>query len=202
MFEKEKANLAKQIMAYLETEGIKDVNIEFRQIPFSGEWGLAVPLFPVAALEARTGKKVNVPQRAQELADGLRQNLDAKSLGFSHIEAVKGYLNLYFSTAEYAKRVVDTVLDEDGDYGKGAEKGETVMVEYSQPNTHKSFHVGHLRNVILGGSVCRILEFAGYDVIRANYLGDIGLHVVKWMWDYLKNHNGEQPGENKNSLDE
>jgi arginyl-tRNA synthetase len=197
MFEKEKANLAKQIMAYLETEGIKDVNIEFRQIPFSGEWGLAVPLFPVAALEARTGKKVNVPQRAQELADGLRQNLDAKSLGFSHIEAVKGYLNLYFSTAEYAKRVVDTVLDEDGDYGKGAEKGETVMVEYSQPNTHKSFHVGHLRNVILGGSVCRILEFAGYDVIRANYLGDIGLHVVKWMWDYLKNHNGEQPGENK-----
>ena len=71
------------------------------------------------------------------------------------------------------------------------------MVEYSQPNTHKSFHVGHLRNVILGGSVCRILEFAGYDIIRANYLGDIGLHVVKWMWNYLKNHNGEQPAENK-----
>jgi arginyl-tRNA synthetase len=47
----------------------------------------------------------------------------------------------------------------------------------------------------LGQHVCRILEFAGYDVIRANYLGDIGLHVVKWMWNYLKNHPGEAPGE-------
>jgi arginyl-tRNA synthetase len=197
MFENEKEILERQIKSYLESEGIVDPNIEFRQIPFSGEWGMAVPLFPVAAGEARSGKKVNIPQRAQELAEGLRQNLDAGSLGFSHIDAVKGYLNLYFSTAEYARRVVDTVLDEDGDFGKGADKGETVMVEYSQPNTHKSFHVGHLRNVILGGSVCRIMEFAGYDVIRANYLGDIGLHVVKWIWNYLKNHNGEQPSENK-----
>jgi arginyl-tRNA synthetase len=118
-------------------------------------------------------------------------------MGFSHIEAVNGYLNLYFSTADYAKRVVDTVLEEGGDYGKRRARGKQVMVEYSQPNTHKSFHVGHLRNVILGGSVCRILEFDGFDVVRANYLGDIGLHVVKWMWNYLKNHTGEEPGENK-----
>jgi len=93
--------------------------------------------------------------------------------------------------------VVDIVLEEGMDYGKGENLGKRVMVEYSQPNTHKSFHVGHLRNVILGGSVCRLLEFAGYEVIRANYLGDIGLHVVKWMWNYLENHRGEEPGENK-----
>lgn len=197
MFDQEKAQIAEQIKTYLTQQGIEDANIEFRQIPFSGEWGLAIPLFPIAAAEARTGKKVNVPQRATELAEGLQSALDPDELGISHIEAVKGYLNLYFSTAEYARRVVDTVLLEDGDYGRGVEKHQTVMVEYSQPNTHKSFHVGHLRNVILGGSVCRILEFAGNDVIRANYLGDIGLHVVKWMWNYLKNHNGEQPGEDK-----
>ncbi len=197
MFDQEKAQIAEQIKTYLTQQGIEDANIEFRQIPFSGEWGLAIPLFPIAAAEARTGKKVNVPQRATELAEGLQSALDPDELGISHIEAVKGYLNLYFSTAEYARRVVDIVLLEDGDYGRGAEKHQTVMVEYSQPNTHKSFHVGHLRNVILGGSVCRILEFAGNDVIRANYLGDIGLHVVKWMWNYLKNHNGEQPGEDK-----
>jgi arginyl-tRNA synthetase len=106
-------------------------------------------------------------------------------------------LNLYFSTSKYAQDVVDTVLEEGKEYGKGKALGKKVMVEYSQPNTHKSFHVGHLRNVILGGSVCRLLEFAGYEVIRANYLGDIGLHVVKWMWNYLKNHRGEEPGENK-----
>ena len=197
MFEQEKATIESKIKAFLLIEGIDDPKLEFRQIPFSGEWGLAVPLFPVAAGEARSGKKVIVPQRAQELAEGIKAFLGEPPAGFSHVEAVKGYLNLYFSTAEYARRVVDTVLDQDGDYGRGADKHETLMVEYSQPNTHKSFHVGHLRNVILGGSVCRILEFAGYEVIRANYLGDIGLHVVKWMWNYLKNHNGEQPGANK-----
>jgi len=197
MFEKEKSITEEKIRAYLKSEGIHDAVLEFRQIPFSGEWGIAVPLFPVAAIEARSGKKVNVPERAQELAEGIKASLHDVPLGFSHIEAVKGYLNLYFSTAEFAQRVVDTVLDEKETYGRQADRGKTVMVEYSQPNTHKSFHVGHLRNVILGGSVCRILEFDGYNVIRANYLGDIGLHVVKWMWNYLKNHTGEQPGENK-----
>ena len=196
MFEKEKNKLNLRIKDYLKREGIDVPLIEFRQIPFSGEWGLAIPLFPIAAGEARSGKKVNVPKRAQELAQGIKDNLgDLKE--FSHIDAVKGYLNLYFSTSRYAQLVVDTVLEEGQNYGKSDSLGKTVMVEYSQPNTHKSFHVGHLRNVILGGSVCRLLEFAGYDVIRANYLGDIGLHVVKWMWNYLKNHRGEEPGENK-----
>ena len=196
MFEKEKNNLELRIKEYLQREGIEDPPIEFRQIPFSGEWGLAVPMFTIAAGEARSGKKVIVPKRAQELAEGIRDYL-GKIAGFSHIEAVNGYLNLYFSTSEYAQRVVDTILEMGEDYGKVEPLDKTVMVEYSQPNTHKSFHVGHLRNVILGGSVCRILEFAGYDVIRANYLGDIGLHVVKWMWNFLKNHQGEEPGEDK-----
>ena len=196
MFEQEKNKLESKIKEYLEGIGIEDPRIEFRQIPFSGEWGLAVPLFPIAAGEARSGKKIIVPKRAQELAEGIKECLGDLP-GFSHIDAVNGYLNLYFSTSEYAQRVVDTILREGDEYGKGESLDKTVMVEYSQPNTHKSFHVGHLRNVILGGSVCRILEFAGYDVIRANYLGDIGLHVVKWMWNYLKNHLGEEPGEDK-----
>ncbi len=197
MFEKEKVIVDAKIREYLKTQGIEEPVLEFRQIPFSGEWGLAVPLFPVAADEARSGKRVIVPQRAQELAEGIRSHLGTSLPGFSHVEAVNGYLNLYFSTSDYARRVVDTILREGEDYGREEARDETVMVEYSQPNTHKSFHVGHLRNVILGGSVCNILEFAGFEVIRANYLGDIGLHVVKWMWNYLKNHDGEEPGENK-----
>jgi len=197
MFEKEKAIIDAKIREYLKTEGIDEAALEFRQIPFSGEWGLAVPLFTVAAGEVRSGKKVIVPKRAQELAQGIKDYIGEPPSGFSHVEAVNGYLNLYFSTADYAQRVVDTILVEGENYGRGNDRGKTVMVEYSQPNTHKSFHVGHLRNVILGGSVCRILEFDGFEVIRANYLGDIGLHVVKWMWNYLKNHAGEEPGEDK-----
>jgi arginyl-tRNA synthetase len=71
------------------------------------------------------------------------------------------------------------------------------MVEYSNPNTHKPLHVGHLRNVILGGSVCNILEASGKKVVRANYIGDIGLHVIKWMCNYEMYHAGERPGEDK-----
>ncbi len=57
MFDQEKAQIAEQIKTYLTQQGIEDANIEFRQIPFSGEWGLAIPLFPIAAAEARTGKR-------------------------------------------------------------------------------------------------------------------------------------------------
>ena len=71
------------------------------------------------------------------------------------------------------------------------------MVEFSQPNTHKAFHVGHLRTLMLGAAVSNILEFAGWEVVRANYIGDIGLHVMKWMWNYLTNHNGEEPGKDR-----
>ena len=197
MFENEKAVVEEKINAYLKLENINDFKVEFRPIPFSGEWGIAVPLFPAAAAEARSGKKVIVPKRAQELAEGIKDFLGKTLKSFSRIDALNGYLNFYFQTSDYARRVVDEVITQGQAYGSGEDRTQTIMVEYSQPNTHKSFHVGHLRNVILGGSVCRILDFAGYDVIRTNYPGDIGLHVVKWMWNYLKNHRGEEPAENK-----
>ena len=115
----------------------------------------AAPVSPAApaASEARSGKKVVVPMRAQELAERIKesiQNPGAKTEngrleGISRIEAVKGYLNLYFDTGEYACRVVETVLEQKDRFGAGPATGEQVMVEFSQPNTHKAFHVGHLR---------------------------------------------------------
>ncbi len=74
--------------------------------------------------------------------------------------------------------------------------GEMVMVEFSNPNTHKAFHVGHLRSAILGEFISRILEFAGYEVVRSNYIGDMGLHVIKWLWNYMTRHMGENPPAN------
>ncbi len=129
----------------------------------------------------------------QELAQQVADYLGMPA-GFDRVEAVKGYLNLYFSTAEYTRRVVDQVFwRRESALAAAPQRGEQVMVEFSQPNTHKAFHVGHLRSAILGDVLCRILEFAGYDVVRANYPGDIGLHVIKWLWNYMKFHLGEQP---------
>ncbi|MEJ2266298.1 MAG: arginine--tRNA ligase [Anaerolineales bacterium] len=103
------------------------------------------------------------------------------------------YLNLYFAPADFTRRVIDSVLEEGEVFGCGEAKGEQVMVEFSNPNTHKAFHVGHLRSAILGDVICRTLECAGYRVVRANYIGDIGLHVIKWLWNYEKYHAGEKP---------
>ncbi|MEN6530724.1 MAG: arginine--tRNA ligase [Anaerolineaceae bacterium] len=191
MFDDVKDQLALIIDRFCQSRGLPTGKVEFRNIPFSGEWGLAAPLFQLAA--ADPDKSLPVPKKAQEFAEILKNQV-ADLSGFSRIEAIKGYLNLYFEPHQYAERVVSTVLEQGKAFGSQSQQGKPVMVEYSNPNTHKPLHVGHLRNVILGGSVCNILEASGKKVIRANYIGDIGLHVIKWMCNYEMYHSGEQPG--------
>ena len=192
MFQTEQETIEARIKSFCAEQGIPLAELEWKPIPFSGEWGISTSFFATAALEARAGKKIVVPQRAQEIAEQVKDSLGA-AVGISHVEALKGYLNLYFDTADYARRVVDTVLEQKNCFGSAPATGQRVMVEFSQPNTHKAFHVGHLRSAILGDALARIIEFAGYAVVRANYPGDIGLHVIKWLWAYLKYHKGEEP---------
>jgi arginyl-tRNA synthetase len=199
MFEREQQAIESQIRDYLNSQDIPEpTEIQWNSIPFSGSWGISTPCFPLAAREARAGKKVNVPQRAQEIAAGLAGHLGMPD-GFRRVEAVKGFLNLYYSSNAFSKRVVDEVLESGQDYGRQPLLNKTVMVEFSNPNTHKAFHVGHLRSAILGETLARILDFAGYDVVRANYIGDMGLHVIKWLWNYMRSHMGEKPPENTTS---
>ncbi|MEK7141737.1 MAG: arginine--tRNA ligase, partial [Patescibacteria group bacterium] len=61
-----------------------------------------------------------------------------------------------------------------------------IMVEFAHPNTHKAFHIGHLRNITTGESIIRLLESEGHDVIRVNYQGDVGMHIAKAMYALLK----------------
>ncbi|UYN91602.1 MAG: arginine--tRNA ligase [Anaerolineales bacterium] len=193
MFNAEKAAVEARITEYCQANNLPAPTLTWSQIPFSGEWGIATSLFQLASQEAKqNNQKINVPQRAAELADTLASQLHGTP-GFSRIEAVKGYLNLYFSTADFAARVLGAVAQQAGRYGWGEPRQQRVMLEFSQPNTHKAFHVGHLRNMILGASLANILEAAGYEMVRANYIGDYGKDVMKWMWNYTKRHAGEQP---------
>ncbi len=192
MFEKEQTLIQQQIVSILKQSGLPEEPLKWTWIPFSGQWGIATSMFATASAEAKSGKRVNVKERATEIAEMVRVKIQLPP-EFEKVEAVNGYVNLYFDSDAFAKRVVDSVLELGKDFGRGEANGKTVMVEYSQPNTHKAFHVGHLRNMVLGSSVCEIVDFAGSQVIRTNYIGDIGLHVIKWLWNYINYHNGEVP---------
>ena len=194
MFQQEQQIIENHIRSFCVENDIPVSEMKWSPIPFSGEWGISTSFFQTAANEAKAGKgnKAPVPLRAQQIAEEVQAHLQS-ILGISHIEAVKGYLNLYFSTAEYASRVVETVISQGKDFGRGNSKGERVMVEYAQPNTHHSFHIGHYRNTILGESLARIVEFAGFDTIRASYPGDIGLGVITVVWAYDRFYRGKEP---------
>lgn len=101
------------------------------------------------------------------------------------VEAVRpGYLNFYLSNG-YLK---DNVVNIDETYGKMTEyQGKKVMVEYGQPNTHKAVTVGHVKSAITGLSLARLYESLGYEVIHANYFGDLGPYVAKTLYSlFLK----------------
>ncbi|HEX9597465.1 MAG TPA: arginine--tRNA ligase, partial [Anaerolineales bacterium] len=180
MFDQEKQLIEAQVRAFCEAQGLPaPAELNWSQIPFAGEWGISTSLFQLAADEARQkaklrdepapsqalakqGDGVGVPQRAAQLAADLARSLGTPP-GFSRVEAVKGYLNLYFSAPGYAARVLEAIAAAGDKYGWGPSKARRLMVEFSQPNTHKAFHVGHLRNMILGAALANILEAAGYE---------------------------------------
>lgn len=62
----------------------------------------------------------------------------------------------------------------------------SIMVEFAHPNTHKAFHIGHLRNIATGESIIRLLESQGNRVIRVNYQGDVGMHIAKCLYGMLQ----------------
>ncbi|MCX6752684.1 MAG: arginine--tRNA ligase [Candidatus Nomurabacteria bacterium] len=100
-----------------------------------------------------------------------------------------GFINFHLSR-KFFGRSVEKILNDGENFGKNnLLKGKKVMVEYTDPNPFKPFHIGHLMTNTIGESVARILEFSGADVARANYQGDVGLHVAKAIYGLLKNEN-------------
>ena len=135
MFEHEQQAITDQIRALCAERGLPAPELAWNPIPFSGEWGISTSFFQLAAAEGRlvkeqTGQGINVPQRAQELAALAAEHL-GRPAGFARLEAVKGYLNLYFNPAEYAQRVVRMALAQGVQFGRGLPKGQRVMVEFS-----------------------------------------------------------------------
>ena len=90
---------------------------------------------------------------------------------------VKGFLNLTVNNNFFLENLKSITEN----FGKKEAKNQTVMVEYSSPNTNKPLHLGHIRNNLLGFSVAKILEEAGYNVIKTQIINDRGIHICKSM---------------------
>ena len=140
--------------------------------------------FPCFSLSKQFKKN---PQRiAEELKSKINLPKQIKK-----IQVNGAYLNFFVDRKIFAKDLINQILKEKNDFGK-KKFNLKRMIEFSQPNTHKAFHVGHIRGTSLGESLSRISEFFGEKVTRANYSGDTGMHIAKWIWCYKKYHSKEK----------
>lgn len=91
------------------------------------------------------------------------------------IQIINGFINFWLSEEELITKLKSNFKD-------NSLAGKKIMVEFAHPNTHKELHIGHMRTLITGEALARILEASGAEVFRANYQGDIGPHVAKALW--------------------
>ena len=111
---------------------------------------------------------------------------------FAEINAMGGYLNFRISPTAFASRVVADIKSAGDKYGSPMTgEGKTVILDYSSPNVAKPFHIGHLGTTVIGHSLKLLHEFAGYNCVGINYIGDWGTQFGKLIVAYKKWGNKE-----------
>lgn len=120
---------------------------------------------------------------AAKIFEYLEQN---KPEEVEKIEIKNGFIN-FFLSREFFRGGVEAVLNEGEKAGKNKKfAGKKIMLEYTDPNPFKPVHIGHLMTNAIGESIARILEHSGAEISRANYQGDVGLHVAKAIYGLMK----------------
>ena len=118
------------------------------------------------------------------IAEELAQNLKNQTF-FEHIElniSAPGFLNFILPDEYLNAKIANFSANFAKNISSDEYFGKTVICEFSDPNPFKVLHVGHLYTSIVGDSISRLFEYAGAKVIRANFGGDVGLHVAKTMY--------------------
>ncbi len=179
-------NLKKKLSEKL-LEGINSINAEsgldltavadmLEYPPDAAMGDLALPCFKLSRSLRRS---------PVQIAETLAATLSCDCL--SKAEAVNGYLNMYISDIYYSEGVLADVLRKGDRYGApDMGEGKTVVLDYSSPNVAKPFHIGHLGTTVIGHSLKKLHEFAGYKCVGINYLGDWGTQFGKLIVAYRK----------------
>lgn len=172
-----KDQLTTQLKSILDGFGVSDIpmQVEASSDATHGDYTTNVALIAAKKL----GKKPR--DLAEEIVEKVKKN--NLELEVEKVEvAGPGFVNFWISDKKLLASI-DSLRNDNTifDMVKGDQSGKKVIVEYAHPNTHKAFHIGHLRNITTGESIVRLLEVSGVTVVRANYQGDVGMHIAKAM---------------------
>lgn len=107
-----------------------------------------------------------------EIANNIVANLKPNAI-VDHVEVVAGYINFFLKKNEIAKQVLSEYQSKD-DFKSICGKGKVVCVDFGSPNLAKYLHIGHLKSLIVGESLCRLFEQFGYTIKRLDFAGDYG----------------------------
>ena len=165
------------------------------------EWGVS----PVEAAKTIAASLVipsvaegSLKQSKRDFSTPLRFGRNDRADIVERVESTGPYVNFYLKTSELAKLVLSEIQKRNKKYGDNKiGKGKKVLIEYPSNNTHKEFHIGHLRNVCIGNALVQLYQKNGYKVYPVNYLNDFGNHVAKCLWGLLKFHKDERPPGNR-----
>ncbi len=158
------------------------IQIQETRKDFKGDFTLIV--FPLLRFSK------NTPENTGENIGNYLLNKFPDVSGFN---VIKGFLNLEIADSWWVEYFGKLALEESHLEKCKVEKPETILVEYSSPNTNKPLHLGHIRNNLLGYSLYRILSACGHRVIKTNIVNDRGIHICKSMLAWQKYGNGETP---------
>lgn len=182
-------DLVNQALKELQSDPV-DFSVTHPREESHGDYSVNVAMI----LAKQVGK--NPRELAQQIVESIGESEEIEKVEI----AGPGFINFYLKTdflVEEAKKALEL------GYGKnGSLSGQKTMVEFTDPNPFKEFHIGHLMSNTIGESLCRIFEANGAIVKRVNYQGDIGLHVAKsiWGWQQLGELQGETLQEKINYL--
>ena len=142
----------------------------------------------LACFEAAKIAQVSPVELAKIWAEKILKDEDLVKL-FKEVKPVGPYLNFFISPVYLATEIIGEVKKDKEKYGLNNNgRGQQIMIEYSNGNTHKEYHVGHLRNIAYGDAINRLLSANGFKSIPVSYINDFGIHVAKTIWNWKKNH--------------
>ena len=175
-----KAKLQESIMTVLKKLGANVENVEISYPTHSTQGDFSTN---VAFKYARQLNK-----NPLEFANEITKLILKESINFLEKVQIEkpGFINFWILDSYYLSHLQSIEKEQIKILPLSLGKQKKIMIEFAHPNTHKLFHIGHLRNISSGESLSRILTVVGNKVIRSNYQGDVGLHIAKCLWQLGK----------------